>query len=343
MAKWTRPEVPVVRVGPDELNLTRFPIALLSDRAEGRAILRFEDDEKRWTVAGHPEYGLPTNGDVAVYLALMELAREHDWPKTLMFSRYELLQRLGWKDGGDRYDRLRQAVARWVHVTITAQKCFFNARSRRVVREISFHLVDASSIVLPEDAWTEDLSRQETRQFLSIDNACWVRLSEPLLINCRKGYVKALDLGLYFQLQSSVAQALYRYLDGRRGGDGKLLFRQRARDLGVDHLGLSGDYAPSQLKRELERAHGELLGVGYLSGVRWTATRAGDTMVVYRFPKEKVMPPQEASLSPEEQEAGEGVPSAVPPRQGDLFATWSDEMRQDYETFRKRRRRARAG
>ena len=53
------------RGGRDELNLTEFPIALLSDRPSKKTptSLRFEAGDKVWEIAGHPDHGLPTAGD----------------------------------------------------------------------------------------------------------------------------------------------------------------------------------------------------------------------------------------------------------------------------------------
>ena len=93
------------RGGRDELNLTEFPMALLSDRPSKKnpSSLRFETGEKVWEIAGHPEHGLPTAGDVAVYVCLMELTREQEYPVRVRFTRHDLLQRLGWSRGAGEY------------------------------------------------------------------------------------------------------------------------------------------------------------------------------------------------------------------------------------------------
>ena len=59
-----------------------------------------------------------------------------------------------------------------------------------------------------------------------------------------------------------ISQTLYRYLDAKVR-DGKTVFRQSLRDLAYQHLGLSRDYFPSQIKRKLAPAHEELIYAFY--------------------------------------------------------------------------------
>src|SRR3954471_23935370 len=96
------------RVGRDELNLCEFPIGLLSDRPSKNTpvSLRYESGQKVWEVAGHPRHGLPTAGDVEVYVCLMELTRQQNYPLKVQFTRHDLLRRLGWGVGASKYARL---------------------------------------------------------------------------------------------------------------------------------------------------------------------------------------------------------------------------------------------
>src|SRR5579884_3759312 len=106
--------------GRDELNLAEFPITLLSDRVpDGCKTLIFEDkvfDQqagemviRKVTVTGSDAYGLPTAVDDEILVALLQLTKLDGFrdPK-VHFSRYEVLQILGWKDGGKNYVRIEE-------------------------------------------------------------------------------------------------------------------------------------------------------------------------------------------------------------------------------------------
>src|SRR3954468_10235027 len=101
--------------GRDELNLAEFPITLLSDRVPGGCkTLVFEDKvfdqqagemvTRKLTVTGSNAHGLPTAVDDEVLVALLQLTKLAGFrdPK-VQFSRYEVLQILGWKDVGKNY------------------------------------------------------------------------------------------------------------------------------------------------------------------------------------------------------------------------------------------------
>src|SRR5438067_1358363 len=267
------------RGGRDELNLTEFPIALLSDRPSKKtpSSLRFEAGDKVWEIAGHPDHGLPTAGDVAVYVCLMELTREQEYPVRVGFTRHDLLQRLGWSRGAHEYARVQLALDRLVGVTITTTNAYYDARDRKWLRRHAFHVLEEYKITDVRQAarvpaaggWDEPES--------------WFRWSEAIGRNLQAGYIKTLNVPLFLSLKSSISQTLYRYLDAKVR-DGKTVFRQGLRDLAYQHLGLSRDYYPSQIKRKLAPAHEELINAKFLTGAQYARMQDGEEMVVYHFP-----------------------------------------------------------
>src|SRR4051794_30158761 len=139
----TRPVDPA-RSGRDELNLTEFPFALLSSRAPKNAplTLEFRDGEKEWTVTGDPRYGLPTAGDVEVYVVMMELTREQQFPVCVQFCRHDVIRRLGWDPGGQSYDRFQLSLDRLVGVTVRTKNAFWDAQKRSWSRRQAFHILE---------------------------------------------------------------------------------------------------------------------------------------------------------------------------------------------------------
>jgi Replication initiator protein A len=275
------------RGGRDELNLTEFPIALLSDRPSKKnpSTLRFEAGDKVWEIAGHPDHGLPTAGDVAVYVCLMELTREQEYPVRVRFTRHDLLQRLGWSRGAHEYARLQLALDRLVGVTITTTNAYYDARDRKWLRRHAFHVLEEYKITDVRQAARVSAPLEGRADGGGWDEPdSWFRWSEAIGRNLQAGYIKTLNVPLFLSLKSSISQTLYRYLDAKVR-DGKTLFRQGLRDLAYQHLGLSRDYYPSQIKRKLEPAHDELIGAGFLTRAEYARMRDGDEMVVYHFPR----------------------------------------------------------
>src|SRR3954464_3020736 len=128
--------------GRDELNLAEFPTTLLSDRVpKGCKTLVFEDKvfdrqhgevvTRKLTVSGSDAYGLPTAVDDEVLVALLQLTKLDGFlePKVRL-SRYELLRILGWKDVGKNYQRIEEALNRWMGVTLYYEKAGGTTRPR---------------------------------------------------------------------------------------------------------------------------------------------------------------------------------------------------------------------
>ena len=117
------------RIGRDEMNVCEFPIALLADYPPaGVKMLVFEDSHGKLTVVGSEDLGLPTAPDSDVIVALLHLTKiRNDFTDpTVHFSRYELVDLLGWADNGQNYRRLDESLHRWVGVTLRYDGCWWD-------------------------------------------------------------------------------------------------------------------------------------------------------------------------------------------------------------------------
>ncbi|MGV3719884.1 MAG: replication initiator protein A, partial [Actinomycetota bacterium] len=263
------------RLGRDELNLAEFPFALLHSRPPKNAplVLEFRDGEKEWTVEGSPKFGLPMAPDIEVYVVLMEITREKNFPLEVQFCRRDLINRLGWDPNGRSYERLTLSLAPLVGVTIRTRNAFFDAKHRQWSSQESFHILERYKIMdgrLP--------GQGQASLFPS-----WIRWSPELYANIQAGYIKSLDVNLFLSLRSAISQALYRYLDKKRGGDDKPMFRISLTTLVFEHLGMSRSYYPSEAKHKLKAAHEELVSVGFLSSYSYAPMKSGGEMVIYHF------------------------------------------------------------
>jgi len=301
------PTLPERRIGRDELNLTEFPFAMVASRPGKEVTYRmeFRDGDKEWIVEGSPTYGLPTASDVEVYVVLMELTRQQNFPMQVTFTRHDVLKRLGWDPNGHCYERFVRSLDRLVAVTIRSKNAFYDASERRWERKKAFHILEEYDLTDSRVARPDEPSLFPS----------WIRWGQELYRNIQAGYIKSLDVDLFLSLDSAISQALYRYLDAKRY-DGKPSYRIGLKKLAWEHLGLSRNYYPSQIKRKLDVAHRELIDVGFLASAEYAAMKSGDEMAVYRFaprlPKgERTSAP--ASIPEPERGPATPLPAAAPP------------------------------
>ena len=137
----------------DELNLAEFPIAALTDRIpDGQTTLVFEDrlerrDSspilRRLTIMGTHKHGLPTSLDDEVLVGLIQLTKRRNnfTDPRVQFSRYELIELLGWPQSGQSYRRIEEALHRWVGVVLMYENAWWDNLAKSWVDE-QFHVLD---------------------------------------------------------------------------------------------------------------------------------------------------------------------------------------------------------
>ena len=141
----------------DELNLAEFPIAALTDRVpDGQTTLVFEDklDQpdgppivRRLTIMAPSKHGLPAAMDDEVMVGLIQLTKRRNNftdPK-VSFSRYELIELLGWPQNGRSYRRIEEALHRWVGVVLMYENAWWDNAAKSWVDE-NFHILDNVSL-----------------------------------------------------------------------------------------------------------------------------------------------------------------------------------------------------
>src|SRR5438270_4363138 len=139
--------------GKDELNLAEFPIAALTDRVpDGQTTMVFEDRTerrasapivRRLTIMGTHKHGLPTAMDDEVLVGLIQLTkrRSNFTDARVHFSRYELIELLGWPQSGQSYRRIEEALHRWVGVVLMYENAWWDNAAKSWVDE-QFHVLD---------------------------------------------------------------------------------------------------------------------------------------------------------------------------------------------------------
>lgn len=274
--------------GRDELNLAEFPLAAIADRVpENQKTLVFEDRmfdsgrsemiTRRLTISASDKFGLPTSLDDEVILGLIQLAKQNRFAdRKVNFSRYQLIQILGWRHEGRSYDRLEKSLKRWLGVTLYYDKAWWDKDEQSWVDE-NFHILDQVTLYDQE----RRLKRlRSSNPELPLSSFTW---NEVVFRSFRSGYLKAIDLSVFRQLEYAAAKRMYRFLDKR--------FYHKARwefslaEFACEHIGLSRNYDTGQLKRRLQPAIYELESVGFLESLpasqRYLKISRGEWRIVF--------------------------------------------------------------
>jgi hypothetical protein len=284
----------------DELNLAEFPIAALTDRIpDGQTTLVFEDrlerrDSqpiiRRLTITGTHKHGLPTSLDDEVLVGLIQLTkrRSNFTDAKVQFSRYELIELLGWPQSGQSYRRIEEALHRWVGVVLMYENAWWDNAAKSWVDE-QFHVLDNVTLYDRERWRTSARSGKTSRgertgsktdkppQPLSS-----FRWNEVIFQSFQSGNLKQLDLEFYLKLRLPTTKRMYRFLDKRFYRRSRLDFDLRT--LACEHIGLSRSYAPTELKRRLKPALEELEQLGFLEPLnpeeRYSFVRRGTWRII---------------------------------------------------------------
>ncbi|MGE3818774.1 MAG: replication initiator protein A [Isosphaeraceae bacterium] len=266
-------------VWKDELNLAEFPIAALTDRVpDGQTTLVFEDRlerrdsppiVRRLTIMGTHKHGLPTSLDDEVLVGLIQLTKRRNNftdPK-VQFSRYELIELLGWPQSGQSYKRIEEALHRWVGVLLMYENAWWDNAAKSWVDE-NFHVLDNVTLYDRERRRPSAKSKASTgkggsakadKTPLPLSSFRW---NEVIFQSFQSGNLKQLDLEFYLRLRLPTTKRMFRFLDKRFYRRVRLDFDLRT--LACEHIGMSRSYAPTELKRRLKPALDELEQLGFL-------------------------------------------------------------------------------
>jgi hypothetical protein len=301
----------IIRTGKDELNLIEHPFASMWDKEANDAVIHYEWEARHpvtgkmvqasWRVEGSPTMGLPKPSDERVYLVLLELTREaHFQNQIINFTRYDLVQRLGWADTERSYKMLYAAFERLKAVSITARNAFWEPRVKSF-RNVGFSIIDNFDII------NEKPGRKPKNQDQVELPVSYFRWNDVMFQSFQAGYMRTLDLGLALSLKGDIALRLYRYLD-KKAYDGRSRFEIELGSLCERHLGMRPARFPSKHKERLKGAHEELMARGVLAGVSYEPMKTKKAeKVCYSFPsKTPALPADESDAT-----ADEAAPAAT--------------------------------
>jgi len=228
----------------DELNLAEFPIAALTDRIpDGQNTLVFEDHleqrdgppiVRRLSISGHGKLGLPAALDDQVIVGLIQLTkRQNNFTNSrVYFSRYELIEMLGWPQDGHSYRRIEEALNRWVGVVLSYENAWWDNSEKSWVDE-TFHIIDNVTLYDREKAMNKARSAK-SKPPKPLSSFKW---NDVMFRSFQSGNLKQLDLEYYLSLRLPTAKRLYRFLDKRFYHRERVDFDLRI--LACEHVGMS--------------------------------------------------------------------------------------------------------
>jgi hypothetical protein len=303
----------------DELNLAEFPIAALTDRIpDGQTTLVFEDKlerrdsppiVRRLTIMGTHKHGLPTSLDDEVLVGLIQLTkrRSNFTDARVQFSRYELIELLGWPQSGQSYRRIEEALHRWVGVVLMYENAWWDNAAKSWVDE-NFHVLDNVTLYDRERRRPAGRSgrsgKTERGATARVDKAplplSSFRWNEVIFQSFQSGNLKQLDLDFYLSLRLPTTKRMFRFLDKRFYRRSRLDFDLRT--LACEHIGMSRSYAPTELKRRLKPVLEELEQHGFLEPLspeeRYSYVKRGCWRIIFirgRTAQAQLSPPEKPS------------------------------------------------
>jgi hypothetical protein len=244
------------------------------------------------------------------------------------FSRYELIELLGWPQSGQSYRRIEESLHRWVGVVLMYENAWWDNVAKSWVDE-NFHVLDNVTLYDRERRGRAAKAKASTASGRSTgggkggvagtDNAplplSGFRWNEVIFQSFQSGNLKQLDLEFYLGLRLPTTKRMFRFLDKRFYRRSRLEFDLRT--LACEHIGMSRSYAPTELKRRLKPALEELEQLGFLEPLspeeRYSWVKRGSWRIVLirgSGPDLDPVPPREISALAEAL-AARGVSSRI--------------------------------
>ncbi|XZE20302.1 replication initiator protein A [Pirellulaceae bacterium SH449] len=264
-------------VGRDDLNLAEFPLSVIGKRSPGDLkTLHFEDEvwdrslekyvPRKLTITGSDLLGLPNSLDDEVLLGCIQLTKEAGFTdRKVRFTRYELMDLIGWPCDGRSYERISESLDRWTGTLIISDKAFWDKQNQCWVKD-SFNILDR--VILSDREDTKNTKRK--RSAIIWGDFMWQSF--------QAGNLKSLDYRFWQSLESPISKRLYRLLDKR-------FYKRRAitfdlHRLAFDKVGLSRNMHTGQIKEKLKPAHEELKDKG-VCDAKYVKRARGEWNVVY--------------------------------------------------------------
>lgn len=196
-----------------------------------------------------------------------------------MFSRNDVLQRLGTSKNKAAYCNLANSFLRLKSVVIEAKRSFWKAENNDFSASLQFSLLDEVEIM------DEAGGTRKDQIPLALSSFIWGRtMHEPFVA----GNIRSIPLQFVLSLRLPLSARLFRYLDKHRTGNSETLRHKFEIELGrlcEIHLGMTAAKYPSKHKERLLPALSELRERGFLRDWEFKPMKSapGKQKVIFTF------------------------------------------------------------
>lgn len=245
-----------------ECNLEEFPsfgMDRRDDDLKPRSYSRTTDTgdgvalESEWTVIPSSEYGPLGPTDQDVFVAVQALIGKRGGltiDGELEFNFTELGEALGWSRSGKNHRLMRESLLRLQQTTFRTRNAFYSAESKSYVDD-SFRVWDTTFSEISGGRGKRSRHR--------------LIFGKLFLQNWLSGYLKGVDVPLYWELTGAVCRRLYRLIDAKTRNGSR--WEEELVEVGRQ-IPLSDTRTPSRIADRLKSAHEQLKEIGYLSDVK---------------------------------------------------------------------------
>lgn len=260
MNQWGRDEMnlvelafgPITAGGSNTLDISRTVFDPLLKRQVTRQTI----------ITGSDAFGLPRPIDDQVLVGMKALTYESGFAdRKVRFSRYQLCRTIGWPTDGRAYRRIEDSLNRIAGTTLQFKDAWYD-KGDSEFKSKTFHLIDDLELC------SRDRLERTRKAAMRVDQPlCHIVWNEAVWKSFDDGFIRKLDMNLFRRIASGrrreVPIRLYRILDKRFYKSSTV--RLDLKRLAVGTLGLSARYAPSQMRRIIDRAANWLVECEYLN------------------------------------------------------------------------------
>lgn len=123
-----------------DINFLDKPLWFQTDKSSGDKKFTWKDIDGYVYCAG---YKLPEKMDILFLLYILLKAQQAGYQQKMSFTRYEILKECGLSTDSKAYNRLKDGLSRWLHISITFNGTFYDGKK---YKEIGFHIIDSYEI-----------------------------------------------------------------------------------------------------------------------------------------------------------------------------------------------------
>lgn len=278
MNQWGRDEMnlvelafgPITAGGSNTLDISRTVFDPLLKRQVTRQTI----------ITGSDAFGLPRPIDDQVLVGMKALTYESGFAdRKVRFSRYQLCRTIGWPTDGRAYRRIEDSLNRIAGTTLQFKDAWYD-KGDSEFKSKTFHLIDDLELC------SRDRLERTRKAATRVDQPlCHIVWNEAVWKSFDDGFIRKLDMNLFRRIASGrrreVPIRLYRILDKRFYKSSTV--RLDLKRLAVGTLGLNARYAPSQMRRIIDRAANWLVECEYLNDFYYPNDRSHRSdQVVFR-------------------------------------------------------------